>query len=230
MSYPLALLSLLTLGSAVGVAQAQAVVQATQRTVQQPPEVGLSGSMGDKAVLIINGQLHTMSTGAKRSGVTLISVGENQATVEIDGQRQLLILGASSAQVTSVSEQSSSGGKIILTAGSGGHFLTLGLVNGRTIQFILDTGATSVTLSEQDAAHIGINWRNGQKISASTANGQVMAYRVRLNTISIQNVQVYDIDATIVPTPMPYALLGNSFLTRFQMKRVNDQMTLEKRL
>lgn len=57
-----------------------------------------------------------------------------------------------------------------------------------------------------------------------------MAHRVLLNTVSIQDVQVHNVEATIVPSPMPYALLGNSFLTRFQMKRVNDQMTLEKRL
>ena len=227
MSKPL--LSLLALGITVGVAQAQAVAEPSQRTALQAPEVGLSGRMGAKALLVINGQLYTVSPGVKRDGVTLISVGENQATVEIEGQRQVLILGASAARVNSAPGPSSRGSKIILTAGSGGHFLSLGLVNGRSVQFMLDTGATSVTLSQQDAEHIGIDWRSGQRISTSTANGQIMAYRVLLNTVSIQDVQVHNIDATIVPSPMPYALLGNSFLTRFQMKRVNDQMTLEKR-
>lgn len=227
MSKPL--VSLLALGIAVGIAHAQTVTEPSQRTALQAPEVGLSGRMGDKALLIINGQLHTVSPGAKRDGVTLISVAENQATVEIEGQRQVLILGASAARVTSAPSPRSSGGKIILTAGSGGHFLSLGLVNGRSVQFMLDTGATSVALSQQDAEHIGIDWRSGQRISVSTANGQIMAYRVLLNTVSIQDVQVHNVEATIVPSPMPYALLGNSFLTRFQMNRVNDQMTLEKR-
>jgi aspartyl protease family protein len=42
-------------------------------------------------------------------------------------------------------------------------------------------------------------------------------------------VEIHDVDATIVPAGMPYVLLGNSFLTRFQMKRENDQMVLERR-
>ena len=109
--------------------------------------------------------------------------------------------------------------------------MTQGLVNGRSsVQFLVDTGATSVTLSQQDASLLGLDLSKAQRIITSTANGQVNAYRTTLDSIRIQDVMVYNVDATIVPTAMPYGLLGNSFLTRFQMKRDNDQLTLEKRL
>ena len=62
-----------------------------------------------------------------------------------------------------------------------------------------------------------------------TANGPVPVYRVMLASVRVGEVQVYNVEATIVPMQMPFVLLGNSFLTRFQMKRENDVMTLSKR-
>jgi aspartyl protease family protein len=62
-----------------------------------------------------------------------------------------------------------------------------------------------------------------------TANGDAVAYATKLKSVRIGDVQVYDVDAIVLPAPMPYILLGNSFLTRFQMKRENDVMTLDLR-
>ena len=50
-----------------------------------------------------------------------------------------------------------------------------------------------------------------------------------LTSVRIGDVQVYNVEALVVPAQMPYVLLGNSFLTRFQMKRENEMMTLERR-
>ena len=54
-------------------------------------------------------------------------------------------------------------------------------------------------------------------------------HRVTLDTVRIGDVQVYNVEAAVVPAQMEQVLLGNSFLTRFQMKRDNDTMTLDKR-
>ena len=51
----------------------------------------------------------------------------------------------------------------------------------------------------------------------------------RLASVRIGDVQVYNVDASVLPAPMSHVLLGNSFLTRFQMKRENDMLTLDKR-
>ena len=75
----------------------------------------------------------------------------------------------------------------------------------------------------------GADYKTGQQGHVSTANGTVPAWRVTLASVRIGDVEVYDVDAVVAPQPMPYILLGNSFLTRFQMKRDNDQMVLERR-
>ena len=53
---------------------------------------------------------------------------------------------------------------------------------------------------------------------------------MQLDSVRIGDVEIYGVDAVVVPDGMPYVLLGNSFLSRFQMRRDNDQMVLERRL
>jgi aspartyl protease family protein len=114
--------------------------------------------------------------------------------------------------------------------GTGGHFMPQGAINGKSVQFIVDTGATSVSLSRQDADRLGVNYeRTGRPVFLNTANGSVRGWLVRLDSVRISDVEVFGVDAVVSPAPMPYVLLGNSFLSRFQMKRENDIMVLERR-
>ena len=121
------------------------------------------------------------------------------------------------------------GRRIVLTAASGGHFLGSGMINGKSVRFMVDTGATNVSLSQEDAERIGIDYKAGQRTRSSTANGIISTYRTNLTSVSLGDVVVYNVDATIVPGQMSHVLLGNSFLSRFQMRRDNDTMTLELR-
>ncbi len=195
------------------------------------PQVGLSGRMGDKALLVIHGQVQMISIGQSRDGVKLVSLTDSEAVVEFNGQRQRVTLGSSPSRLAGPVQSESSARKIILTAVEGGHFIAQGMVNGRnSLPFLVDTGATSVTISQQEATRLGLDLTKAARVLANTANGQVLAYRTTLDSIRIQDVMVYNIEATVVPSSMPFSLLGNSFLTRFQMKRENDRLTLEKRL
>ena len=190
--------------------------------------VSMSGSLGDKALLMIDGAPRTLATGATVQGVKLVSVTGNDAVVEIKGKRVTVAMGG--AQVNIGGQASAGGGsQIVLTAGSGGHFLTAGGINGKAVRFLVDTGATSVAMSVAEAEHLGLDYRNGQRIYVSTANGNAPAYKVRLAEVRVGDVVVYDIEAMIVPAQMEFILLGNSFLTRFQMKRENETLTLSKR-
>ncbi|RZI81666.1 MAG: TIGR02281 family clan AA aspartic protease, partial [Rubrivivax sp.] len=121
------------------------------------------------------------------------------------------------------------GTQIVLSAVSGGHFMPQGAINGRSSQFLVDTGATLVAMSVSDAQRMGIKYQDGQPMRVSTANGVVTAYRVTLNSVRIQDVEIFNVEAAVSPQAMPFVLLGNSFLSRFQMKRDNDTMTLTKR-
>ena len=190
--------------------------------------VSMSGSLGDKALLIIDGAPLTLAAGASAKGVRLVSVNGATAVVEVKGQRVTLAMGG--AQVNLGAANSAGGGsQIVLSAGSGGNFLSGGAINGRAVRFLVDTGATTVAMSQSEAQNLGIDFRRGQQGMANTANGPVRVYRIMLDSVRIGDVQVYNVEATVVPMPMEFVLLGNSYLTRFQMKRENDVMTLSKR-
>jgi aspartyl protease family protein len=177
---------------------------------------------------VIDGSPRTVAVGSTVQGVKLLGLSGDQATVQVGGQRVTLRMG--SAQVNLGGAASAGGGsQIVLTAGSGGHFFTNGSINGKSVRFIVDTGATHIALSQTMADSIGLPYRAGQRGMSNTANGQVPVHRVTLDVVRVGDVQVYNVDATVLPAQMDQVLLGNSFLTRFQMKRDNDVLTLDKR-
>lgn len=190
--------------------------------------VSYSGSMGERALLVIDGTPRTLAVGATQGAVRLVSVNPNAAVVEVKGQKQTLPLGGSPV---SLGGANSAGGgtQIVLTAGLGGHFVTGGSINGRAVEFVVDTGATTVSMGEADADRIGLKYKNNPRYIVGTANGNVPVYKVSLDVVRVGDVQVYNVEAAVLPQAMPFILLGNSFLTRFQMKRENDRLTLDKR-
>ncbi len=210
------LLSLVALHCVFGAAMAQTV--------------GLAGMLGGKALVIVDGSPpKTVAPGETFAGVKIVSTQGDQAVVEIAGKRHTLRVGDAPASVGGGGGGDAGGNRVVLPAGSGGHFFTQGQINGRTVQLVVDTGASVVSLSTADAQRIGLNYKNGQPAQLSTANGVIPAWRVKLGSVRVGDVVVYDVDAVVSSGAMPYVLLGNSFLSRFQMTRTNDQMVLDKR-
>ena len=190
--------------------------------------VSMGGSLGSNALLVIDGKPRSVAVGATVEGIRLVSVTGNDAVVEIKGKRVLLRLG--DAQVNLGGKASEGGGKqIVLTAQSGGHFHANGAINGQSVRFMVDTGATMVAMDKYEAERLGLDYKNGRRGITRTANGDMTVYATKLASVRIGDVLVYNVDALVSPAPMPYILLGNSFLTRFQMQRDNDQMTLTRR-
>ncbi|HMN93526.1 MAG TPA: retropepsin-like aspartic protease [Hydrogenophaga sp.] len=190
----------------------------------------LSGIAGGKALVVIDGAApRFLAPGQVHQGVKLIAVQGQTATVEVDGRRQDLHVGQAPVSVGARPDPASGSQRIVMTADGQGHFTPQGQINGRAVQFMVDTGATLVILSETEARRINLRFEEGQRVPVATANGQVMGHQVRLGTVRIGNVQVFDVPGIVLPQAMPYVLLGNSFLTRFQMQRAADQMTLERR-
>ena len=190
--------------------------------------VSMAGSLGSRALLVIDGKPRQVAVGSTVDGVRLVSVTSNDALVDVKGKRVTLQLGGSPANLGGAAT-AGTGDKIVLTSVSGGHFVTSGTVNGNAVRFFVDTGATTIAMSQSDAERIGIDYKKGQLGYSHTANGVIPAYRVMLSTVQIGDVQVYNVEATVLPSSMPYMLLGNSFLDRSQMRRENDRLTLEKK-
>jgi aspartyl protease family protein len=165
--------------------------------------------------------------GATVQGVKLLGMSADEARIDVDGQTTVLRIGAPVNMGGSTRGESSS--QIVLTAGPGGHFITNGTINGRTVQFLVDTGATAISIGQSEADRIGLDYRNGTRVMTSTANGNAPGYLVTLTTVRVGEVSVHNVQAVIVPAAMDQVLLGNTFLTRFQMRRDNDTLRLEKK-
>jgi aspartyl protease family protein len=193
--------------------------------------VSMAGSIGDsKALLMINGTPHTLAVGSTVKGVTLKRVSQGQAELEIGGKTLLISMGGAPASVgAGAGGGGATGREILIAAGPGGHFVTSGQINGKAVQFMVDTGATAVAMGRSEAERLGIDWKNGQRGLSQTAGGVVATSAVSLTSVRIGDVEVFGVNAMILPAEMPFVLLGNSFLSRFSMRRDANVMRLEKR-
>ena len=196
---------------------------------QAESSVMLTGTIGSRAILIVNGGApKILAVGETYQGVKLVALQAEQATVESGGKRIALRMDTP-ASIGGGGPSSAGGNRIVLPADSRGHFMTQGAINGRTVSFMLDTGATTVAISAADALRIGLDYSKGTPVQINTANGVAAGYRLRLNSVRVGDVEVYDVDAIVSEQSMPFVLLGNSFINRFSMRRDADQMVLEKR-
>jgi aspartyl protease family protein len=190
--------------------------------------VALAGQMGSKALLVIDGQPQTLAVGETARGVTLLQMQGDQARVQRGGVVSTLTVGGAPVIVGGGSAPAG-GREIVIPVGSGGHFVTAGAINGRSVSFMVDTGATLVSIGRADAERLGVDLRQAERGMSQTANGAVPVWLTTLKTVRVGDVELRNIAAVVVPATMPHVLLGNSFLSRLQMRRDNDIMRLELR-
>ena len=194
----------------------------------QAQSVAFSGMLGDKALLVIDGQARGVAVGSTVQGVKLVKIDGTQAQVEAGGKVSLLRLGGA-AVVAGDTGGGGSGQRIVLPAGSGGHYTGLGAINGHPMHFVVDTGATSVAMGADTAVQLGLDYASSTDARTMTANGAVSARRLTLNKVTVGDVTVYNVEAIVVPQSMPVVLLGNSFLSHFQMHSDSSSLILEKK-
>lgn len=194
----------------------------------QAPGVALSGRMGERALFVVDGQALTLRPGERRAGLALLGWNGDDAEVEFGGQRLWLRVGGAPVRLGAGPPPAASR-EIVLSAGPGGHFTPGGAINGRPVRFMVDTGATLVALGRDEATRLGLDLSGARAGISQTANGPVPVQVVVLDRVRVGEVEVTQVGAVVMPQPMPYVLLGNSFLARFQMRRDNDVMRLQLR-
>jgi aspartyl protease family protein len=199
-------------------------------------DVNVVGLFPNKAVVqIAGGALQTLSVGQKtRDDVILLSVERDGATFDIQGRRVALAIGPARRQTSPVAAAQTSAGAAadyaVVPTNDRGDLVADGEVNGMPVRFAVDTGATFITLPAREASRLGLDYHNGQKVVMETANGNVFAYRLKLDTVRVGGVAVNNVDAVITEgNGLPIALLGMSFLNRTDMKREGTILTLTKR-
>jgi len=159
------------------------------------------------------------------NGARLIKATPESAVFEINGEHRKMTMG----NQVSAAAPSSDGGQGILTADERGHFVTIGTLNGGTVRFLVDTGATMISMGRGDARRVGINYLKGEKGMSNTANGIAPVYKVKVDTVRVGDITLNNVDALVHDQDLPWVLLGMSFLNRVEMRREGDNLTLIKR-
>lgn len=114
---------------------------------------------------------------------------------------------------------------VTLERGRGGHFRAQGAINGIDIDFLVDTGATDIAISDRRARSLGLEF--GPKVTVMTAAGPVAAWKTRLDRVRVGNLERRNVRATITPGLGNEALLGMSFLRHFSMRQEQDLLIIE---
>ena len=190
-------------------------------------DVALVGLIGAKAIVVIDGGApRTLAPGQKSAeGVTLLGTEKDAASFDIDGKKKTLRMGQAYSAAKRADRQT-----VTLSADARGHFVTLGSINGGSVRFLVDTGATFVTLPAAEAKRLGIDYLRGQRGQMQTPNGVVAVYRVMLDTVRVGDIELNNVDAVVSGSDtMGVALLGMSFLNRMEMQRDGQSMSLTKR-
>tara|TARA_R110001592_G_scaffold299059_1_gene569925 strand:- start:33490 stop:34143 length:654 start_codon:yes stop_codon:yes gene_type:complete len=192
------------------------------------PRVRVVGLFSGAAVVNIDGQRHMLRIGKPGPhGVELLAADSRNATLRINGEtRQLSLQRDYTDGFAEVERQ-----QVSIARTAGGHFRTIGSINGQNVQFMLDTGATSVAMNSFQAQRLGIDFRlNGTPIMASTASGQERGYRVMLDRVKVGDIELSNVDGLVLEGGFPTeVLLGNSYLSRIRMVDNGATLLLESR-
>ena len=182
---------------------------------------------GRAMVIVDKGKPRTMRAGETYAGVTLISSTSEEAIVSIKGSQQRLHIGEGVYSALSVQSEHAT---VVLTPDKNGHFVSSGSINGASVRFLVDTGATMVSMSVEDARRAGVNYLAGERGYSQTANGVTPVYKVKLGQVTLGEIKLRDIDGVVhESSALPVVLLGMSFLGKLEMRREGGSLTLTQR-
>ena len=185
------------------------------------------GLFKDMAILRVDGKQYKLRTGeASPEGIKLIAADSEQAILEIDGQRKTYQLGSHISATFSAPEKA---GAMIRPVN--GMYPVSGFINRQPVDFLVDTGASSIAINAKLARKLGINFRyEGEEGYSSTASGYARIYKLKLDSVQVGDIILNDVEAAVLEGDFPTtALLGMSFLNRVNMKRDGELLVLEKK-
>ena len=128
-----------------------------------------------------------------------------------------------------VHSQVSDGGfrEVVLQRNAGGHYVTSGYINGEPVQFMLDTGASDVSIPEGVAQRLGL--RRGPEQDYQTANGIITGYLTRVDEVRVGDIAIGNVLASINPhVDDDEILLGMSFLKHLEFTQRGDTLILRQ--
>lgn len=202
-------------------------VLSSQPLVAAPLEVRVEGLMSNMAILNINGKQRILKVGkTSPEGVKLLSANSRFAQVEINGKQQQLSLSSK------ISGSYQAPTKVSVSIQKKyGQYLTTGSINGRPVSFLVDTGATSISMSMSDAQKLGIAINPANAIQVGTAGGVVRGYHTMLEQVKVGQLKASYVRAVILESGFDgEILLGMSFLQHVKMRDDSGVLILEQNL
>lgn len=182
----------------------------------------------DKAMVSIDGKNRVLARGESSiEGVELISATPHEAVVRFNGKEQVLRLGSSVA----ASYEKSSNTETRIVRDAQGYYMAQGSINGRSVQFLVDTGAGMVAMSEKEARRLNIPYRlSGVPARVTTASGETEAYGMLLKSVTVGPIELNNVQSVIIKGDYPpKVLLGMSFLNRLQIENNGNLMVLKQK-
>ena len=190
-------------------------------------DVVVQGLFKDMAILSVDGKQRKVRVGQTTpEGVRLVEADSESALIEYGGQRQRYVLGGSVQMTFSKPEQA-----LAQIWPDQGMYYTNGFINGQSVRFLVDTGASWIAMNRQHARRLGIDFRyQGEPATVSTASGVEPVYVVKLKNVRVGNIELQNVDAAVLDGNSPAeVLLGMSFLNRVDMKRQGEMLELRRK-
>lgn len=190
-------------------------------------QIMVTGLFRDHAVVEINQQQHFLSVGQQTpEGVTLISANSNQAILDVAGTRGVFELNNRVGGVYSAPAEM----PVVSIWPTNGMYHTSGTVNGFTVDFVVDTGASVIAINGTTAKRLGLNYLEANQVNVRTASGVEPAYSLQLESVQLGDIRLNNVAAVVLDGPEPQrALLGMSFLNAFDIERKGDRMDLRRK-
>ena len=195
---------------------------------QAATKVTVVGLFKNTAIVVIDGTRRLLRSGdTSPEGVKLISATSIEAVLEIDGEQKHYGLGGQIGGSYARPERA----KVRIWPTPDRMYVVLGSINGFPVKFIVDTGATLVSLSGREAKRLGIDYRVvGTPGQSSTASGIEKIYVVNLDKVKVGDIEIRNVRGAVHDGDFPPAtLLGMSFLSRLTMRQDGLVLELEKK-
>ena len=185
------------------------------------------GLFPQRAMLEIDGTQRLLKAGeVSPEGVRLLASDSRKATLEVDGKRIELGLSQHVAARFNQAEYA----EVRIPRDGQGHYFVGGNINGHSVEFMVDTGATMIAMNSDEATRLGLAWKNQPRGATSTAGGVVATHELMLAKVSVGGITLHEIPATVVVGQSPsQLLLGNSFLTRVEMNEDAGTLVLRQK-
>ena len=141
-----------------------------------------------------------------------------------------VMTGAFAPDWSATATTSSADGEVTLRAGPNGHFFASAMINGTHVDFLVDTGATTVALTEFDALRLGFTREElVYDRPVSTANGQTFAAGIMLDQITIGDIEVSNVRGSVLEDGLDMSLLGMTFLNQLSSFTVDQDRMIMRR-